>query len=187
MPNVNRQISPFVGGGNPDTFTEPVSTTPGAYQPYAGGDLGTIYDYNDKTYQKVRLDSGATAATATGVVAANQLAFWKDRSQYLVTNDSTQALFAGAANSFRNNVAGVFRSAVAAGYQCFVLTKGRQINLKEAGSATAGMILEANSGTAADSLGIAVGTGPGYIGLGVVTTATSGTTCVADFDIPGIP
>ncbi len=187
MPNVNRQISPYIGTGNPDTYTEAVSTTPGTFSPYAGGDLGTAYDYNDKTYQKVRLDSGATSATSTGAVAANQLAFWKDRANYIVTNDSRFALFAGVANSFRNNVAGLFRSAVPAGNQCFVLIAGRQVNVKEAGSATEGMLLEANSGTSADALGVVVGTNVGYSNLGVVTTATSGTTCVADFQIPNIP
>lgn len=187
MPNVNRIISPFIGTGNPDTYTEPVSTTPGAYQPYAGGDLGNAYDFNDKAYQKVRLDSGATSATPTGVVAANQVAFWKDRGNYVVTNDSRFAMFNGVANSFRNNVAGLFRAAVPAGSQCFVLIRGRQVNVKEAGSATEGMLLEANSGTNADALGVAVGTAPSYYTIGVVTTATTATVCVADFDIPNIP
>jgi tRNA G18 (ribose-2'-O)-methylase SpoU len=189
MPNVNRIISPFLGGtGNPDTYTETASTTPGSYSPYAGGDLGTAYDTNDRTYQKVTLDSGATSATPAGAVAANQLAYWKDRSNYIVTNDSRFALFAGTANSFRNNVAGLFRSAVAAGANCFILQRGRQVNVKEVGSATTGMLLVAStSTTAADALGVAINTAAPCMPLGVVTTATSGTTCVADFDIPNIP
>lgn len=187
MPNVTRIISPYIGTGNPDTFTEVTSTTPGTFRPYAGGDLGTAYDWNDKTYQKVLCDSGATSATPTGAVAANELAFWKDRSNYIVTNDQRFALFGGVADSFRNNVAGIFRSAVPAGAQCFVLIEGRQVNIKEAGSATAGMLLVANTGSNADSLGVALGTAPGYVTLGVVTTATAANVAVCDFSIPNIP
>lgn len=188
MPNVNRIISPYIGNGNPDTYTELASTTPGANLPYAGGDLGTAYDSNDKTYQKVVLDSGATSATPTGAVAANQLAYWKDRANYIVTNDSRFAMFGGTANSFRNNVAGLFRSAVPAGAAFFVLQRGRSVNVKEVGSATQGMQLVAStSTTAADALGVAINTAAPCTPLGIVITATSGTTCVADFDMPNIP
>lgn len=188
MPNVNRISTPYIGGGNPDTWSEPVSNVPGAYQPYAGGDLGNAYDWNDKAYQKVRLDSGATSATPAGAVAANQLAYWKDRANYIVTNDSRFGLLGGTANSFRNNVAGLFRAAVPAGNQCFILQRGRQVNVLEAGSATPGMILVSDtSTTAAQSLGVAIGTAPPVYPLGVVVTATSGGFCVADFDIPNVP
>lgn len=189
MPNVNRIISPYLGGtGNPDTYVEQTSAVPGAFSPYAGGDLGTAYDTNDKAYQKVTLDSGATSATPTGAVAANQLAYWKDRSNYVVTNDSRFALFANTALSFRNNVAGLFRSAVPAGANCFVLQRGRNVSVKEVGSATPGMQLVAStSTTAADALGVAINTAAPCTPLGVVITATSGTTCTADFDMPNIP
>lgn len=192
MPNVNRIISPFIQSGNPDTDYQTGafsgSTTPGNYIPYAGGDLGCTYDYNDKTYQKVYLDSGATSASPAGVVAATQLAYWKDRANYIVTNDSRFALFGGVANSFRNNVAGLFRAAVPAGSFCWVLQRGRAVTVKEVGSATQGMLLIAStSTTAADSLGVAINTAPNCIPLGVVITATSGTSCTADFDMPNIP
>jgi hypothetical protein len=181
-------MSPYVGTGNPDTFTEAVSTTPGSYSPYAGGDLGNSVDWNDKEYQKVRLDSGATSATPAGAVAANMLAYWKDRGNYIVTNDTRFAMFNGVANSWRNNVAGVFRSAVPAGNQCFLLQRGRGISVKEAGSATEGMLLVANtSTTAADALGTAIGTAPAVLDFGVVISATVANVCVADLDIPNIP
>lgn len=191
MPNVNRIISPYIQNGNPDTDYQTVSynpTTPGANLPYAGGDIGNAYDANDKAYQKVYLDSGATSASPSGVVAATQLAYWKDRGNYIVTNDSRFALLNNTALSFRNNVAGVFRAAVPAGSFCWVLQRGRAINLKEVGSATPGMILVAStSTTAADSLGVAINTAAPCMPLGVVRTSTSGTTCVADFDLPNIP
>lgn len=180
MPNTNRTQTQYVVTGNPDTVN--------ASDPYFAGQIGQSIDVNDREYQFVQLDSGATASTATGVVAANQLAYWHDRSQYIVTNDAANGLRGGAANSFRNNVAGVFRNAMTAGNYGFVLQRGRNVTVKEAGSATAGMLLEADSSvSAAQTLGVTVGTAPGYITLGVVTVATSGSTCSADLDIPNIP
>ena len=180
MPNTNRVQTQYVISGNPDTVNTATA--------YFDGQIGQSIDANDKEYQFVQLDSGATASTATGVVAANQLAYWHDRSQYIVTNDAANGLRGNAANSFRNNIAGIFRTAVTAGNYCFVLQRGRNITVKEAGSATAGMLLEGDSSTtAAQTLGVAVGTYPSYLALGVVTVATSGSTCTADIDISGIP
>jgi hypothetical protein len=178
MPNVNRTISPFIGSGNPDTYFE--------MNPYAPGDLGTAYDYNDRTYQRVVLDSGATSATPSGLVAANQLAFWKDRANYVVTNDSRMALLGGVADSFRNNAAGLFRTAVPAGASCFVLIRGRGVQVKSTGL-TAGMTVSANTGTAADAIGVAVGTAPSYQALGVTTGPTVTGNTPVNFDIPNIP
>ncbi len=191
MPNVNRIISPYIGSGNPDSDYQTgafagASATAGV--PYAAGDLGTAYDANDRTYQKVYLDSGATAASPAGVVAATQLAYWKDRTNYIVTNDTRFALFSDTLLSFRNNVAGLFRSAVPAGSFCWVLQRGRAVRVKEVGSATPGMVLISDtSTTAAQALGVAINTAPNCNPLGVVITATAGGFCVADFDMPNIP
>jgi hypothetical protein len=180
MPNANRIQSLYVSTGNPDTVNDSTLLRP--------GELGAAYDVTDRAYQLVQCDSGATAATPAGVVAANELAYWKDRSNYLVTNDSRFGLLSGIANSQRNNVAGIFRNAVTAGNYCFVLQRGRNISVKEVGSATAGMTLCAStSTTAADALGTAIGTSSPTQQIGIVVTATSGTTCVADVDIPNIP
>ena len=71
-------------------------------------------------------------------MAANQLAYWKDKSQYIVTNDVTQANAANMAgvawanSGFRNYVAGIFRSAVTAGRYCDILQRGRNISVSEA-------------------------------------------------------
>lgn len=184
MPNSSNQQPVWVGGAsnaNPDNYSE---VAPG----YAPGDLGVTTEWNDRSYQRVVLDSGATASSPAGVVAANELAYWKDRSKYIVTNDSSQALFNNTASSFRNNVAGVFRSAVTAGNACFVLQRGRQINVKEAGSATAGMILISDtSTTAAQGLGVAINTAPNCQQLGTVYTATAANVAVVDVDIASIP
>jgi len=180
MPNQNRVQTQYVISGNPDTVN--------AASAYFDGQIGQSIDVNDREYQFVQLDSGATASTATGVVAANQLAYWHDRSQYIVTNDSANALLSQTASSFRNNVAGVFRNAVTAGNYCFVLQQGRAITVKEAGSATAGMLLVCDtSTTAAQTLGVAINTAPPAQLLGVCRVATSGSTCTADLSIAGIP
>jgi hypothetical protein len=188
MPNVNRIISPFLGStGNPDTYVELPNPSPGAYSPYAGGDLGNAYDYNDRTYQKVTLDSGATSATPTGAVAANQVAFWKDRTNYVVTNDARFALFNNVANSYANNVAGIFRATIPPGSGCFVLIKGRAIPVKSAG-ATAGMMMVANQGsTAADASGTAIGTPPPTQSIGVAIASSAGGNTSVDVDMPNIP
>ena len=188
MPNANRIQTLYVVSGNPDTVNElPSSTTNVGTYPRTG-QLGQAGDFNDRAYQYVQLDSGATASSSAGVVAANEVAYWKDRSQYIVTNDSSQALFANTANSFRNNVAGIFRNAVTAGNYCYVLQRGRSISVKEAGSATPGMILVSDtSATAAQALGTAIGTAPPVQPLGVVVTATAANVCTADIDIPNIP
>lgn len=174
MPNVNRNLTPFLGQtGNPDTAVEPV--------PYAGGDLGTSWDVNNRTYTKV------TVATAATAVQPNQLAFWSDRANYVVTNVSTGANLGGVATSFRNNVAGVFRSAVPAGSGCFILIRGYNVPVREAGAAAGGQLLTANTGTNADALGTVVATYPGTQVIGVAISATSGGVCNADIDIGNIP
>ncbi|KKL05662.1 hypothetical protein LCGC14_2603770, partial [marine sediment metagenome] len=68
---------------------------------YYAGALGQRTSQDNKEYQLVRLDSGATASAATGVVAAGDLAFWKDKAPYLVTNDIAQAL--GAVDATNDN------------------------------------------------------------------------------------
>src|SRR5208282_4748900 len=116
-------LGPSSGGPNADPYA-----TLNANQLYKPGELGaTVPDVTmDRRWQLVQADSGNTAATATGVVAAGQLAFWKDKGNYLVTNDATQANAANApaggwgnaANATldaRNFVAGVFTNAVTPG------------------------------------------------------------------------
>ena len=184
MPNVRNTISGWIANGNPDTWYSTEAYT----SSYAAGDMGTLIENNDRSYQRAYLDSGATSATTSGAVAANQLLYWKDRSKYIVTNDVRFALFNDTALSFRNNVAGVARAAVPAGSHFWCLQRARQINVKEAGSATAGMTLIAStSTTAADALGVAINTAPNCLTLGVVYTATANNVCVADVDIAPIP
>lgn len=109
MASVYTRIStPYQPNGTAGLCNSPANTF------YAPGEIGAAYNDQStgKSYLRVKLDSGATSATAAGVVAANQLAFWKDRSQNLVTNDKVQA-DTGVAGAV-NRVAGIFQTAVTA-------------------------------------------------------------------------
>jgi hypothetical protein len=181
MPNANRLQTVYLKRGDPDLMNEASL--------YAPGELGQVFEANDKTYQIVKCDSGATAAAGAGVVTANDLAFWKDKDGYLVTNDSAQAIGAGTANAFRNQVAGVFRAAVTAGSYCAVLQRGDNIPVNATGGGI-GQTAIANSGTDADAAFVAVGTASTYVPLGVAREATGATTagmCNVDLNIPSIP
>ncbi len=177
MPNQIRILSPYIQSGNPDTYNVPAL--------YAPGDLGASWDVNDKTYAVVQLDSGATSATPTGAVAANQLAFWKSKTARIVTNDRRVALNNSVANASSNEVAGVFRSAVTAGYYTMVLCRAHAVLVKAGTVSGAGQLLTADTdANGPEVVGVAVGTAPGYATLGVSRAAATGGNVSADIDIP---
>ena len=179
--NANRVQTMYFNSGDPDTFDE--STL------YAPGHLGGIIEVKDKSYQIVRLDSGATASTSSGIVAANDLAFWKDKNTYLVTNDAAQAIGQPTANAYRNQAAGVFRNAVTAGNYCAVVQRGDAIPVNATGGGI-GQAAIANSGSDADVAFEAVGTMATYVTLGIARETTAATTagmCNVDLNIPSIP
>lgn len=187
--------------GNPDTtniapsdFGIPLTPTT-VNQGGQPGSLGLQFEAGIATnaYQRVQLDSGATASTGVGVVAANQLAYWKDKSKYLVTNDVNQANAANmqgvsfANSAFRNFLAGVFRSAITAGNFCDILQKGQKINVKTTGSANPGdWLVSDTSTTAAQAAVVTAGTAPGVKTVGVAAQATANSITVTDVDIPGV-
>lgn len=165
-----------VPNGNPNTWhgnTEGLGGS-GLLEP---GELGGVLPWDSDQYQLVKMDSGATSATATGVPAAGQLAFWKDRDNYLVTNDSRFAdsahIPAGTASrDHRNSVAGVIEMAVTGGEFFFVHQKGKS-NVKSSSSPAAGAVFVANTGTDANAVSVAAGTAPTSQVIGVVTSPTS--------------
>jgi hypothetical protein len=123
------------------------------------------------------------------VVTANDLAYWKDKDNYIVTNDQAQAIGAGVTNAWRNFVAGVFRNAVTAGYYCAILQSGDNIPVNATGGGI-GQTAIANSGSDADVAFEAVGTQATYQPLGIAREATGDTTagmCNVDLEIPAIP
>ncbi len=182
MPNTPNRQTQYIHAGNPDTDDRSPL--------YAEGELGMVLQANDRSYQRVQLDSGATSATSTGVVTANDLAFWKAKGpDYIVTNDQAQAIGSGVSNAWRNQVAGVFRAAITAGNFCFVLQRGDLIPVNATGGGN-GQTAIANSGSDADVAFEAVGTQATYSPLGIAREATGDTTAGmanVDLNIPSIP
>jgi hypothetical protein len=126
---------------------------------YKGGELGSrITDGIGRVYQTVLCDSGPAS------VAAGDVAFWKTRASYVVTNKLADA------PEGRNGVAGMFLMAVTPGNYCRVQIGGRSFTgIKTAGAPNQGMIAVANSGSSADVIGIPAGTAPTYTPLGTFT------------------
>ena len=178
--NRNREGTVYIPTRNPDT----VNYTPN----YAPGELGVYYEFNQNAYQIVQLDSGATSATPTGVVAANELAFWKDKANYIVTNDVRLAMGGQGANSaFRNFVAGVFRVAATAGNIVHVLQKGNSIAVKSDGNGAIGDTAVADtSTTTARVTAVTAGTAATCNPLGTIRGASSGGNINVDLNIPSV-
>lgn len=182
MPNTpNTQTMHMGNASGPDAFNESVLEDP--------GQLGAPHHSSDSSYQRVKLDSGATSATTVGAVAANQLAYWKDKDSYVVTNDSRQTIGGPiSTGAFRNFVAGVFRTSVTAGYYCDILQSGDNISVADGGNTfVVGASVIAESGTAAAADVIAVGVAPTYRVLGIARGAASGGNVSVDVSIAPIP
>jgi hypothetical protein len=169
MPQV-ATFTPFIPGtGNPDTAYEAT--------PYTAGQVGKPFPWGNMTYMEVQVHSGANAT------AAGQVAFWQDRANNVVTNVAANALLNAVATSNRNNVAGIFRGVIPAGSYGFIVTQGTGVPVLEAGAGAGGMQLVANTGTAADALGVAIGTPAPVQQIGVVTANFSGGKVTATINI----
>lgn len=178
--NKNRDGTIYSPTGNPDT----ANYTPA----YAPGEMGVYYDFGQRSYQIVQLDSGATSATPTGAVATNQLAYWKDKANYIVTNDARFALGGQGANSaYRNFVAGVFRTTVTAGNICHIIQRGNNIGVASDGSGAVGdSAICATSTTLAQVTNVAAGTAAGPQVLGVIRGPAVSSVIPVDLNIPSI-
>lgn len=183
--------NPFMPQGTPDKTNAP---TP-VYDP---GEVGC--SFNDQNiggaYLRVLLDSGATSATPTGAVAQGQLAFWKNQSQSLVTNDQRMCDVgpAGAAN----RVAGIFQLAVTAApgvngtngqplqYMCDLIIQRGSAPVLCSSTPVAGQTASANtSAGTANAIATAVGTASPtqQIGVWASATAISGSLFPCDVNI----
>lgn len=177
MPNREFQNALFLDGGFGMTM-DPTSS-------YLRGMLGSVVTIKDtdgvaKRGQVVQYDSVATVAAADGSVA-----WWVDRSKYLVSVDI------GA--SARGNRAGVIRSAATVNQGCVVQQGGKCATLfldsPTAAPTTAGLIVIPSASSAkADCL--AAGSAATYPALGVSAGTQDSTTKKADviLDIePNVP
>lgn len=165
--NNGRNNLPFVMTGNPETVDDA--------SPYAPGQIGSLFSRGSETFQYVKLDTGATAAAAVAP-AANQVVYWKDRDDFLVTNDLAQSA------ASRNGVAGILRCAATAGYYVFI-QKGGLCSVATAGSPAVGDIAVPNSGSAADVTPITAGTAPTYVQVGVYQTTATNSVATVDLKL----
>ena len=173
--------------GNPDT----THITSDDFNSLGGqpGSLGLRFEAGNplRTYQRVLVDSGATSATPAGAVAANDLAYWRDKDTYKVTNDSRFAMNGAASGAYRNYVAGVFRIAATAGRYVDIVQRGNSIPIADGGNTFAAGETVFPEATTTDSAvdRTAIGTYPGVQVLGVARGAASGGFVNVDIDIPG--
>lgn len=173
--------------GNPDTTN--ISTTDFNSLGGQPGQLGLEHEAGNpaRSYQRVQLDSGATAATPAGVVAVGDLLYWKDKSVYLVTNDSRFAMNgAAAASAFRNYGAGIARIAATAGYYIDICLRGQSIPCADGGNTFAAgeQVFAANSTTNSALDRVAIGTAATGAVLGTARGAAANGLVNVDLDIP---
>lgn len=150
------------------------------------GGLGLKHESGNpgRTYQRVKLDSGATSATPVGAVAANALAYWKDNVNYIVTNDRRFSVYGSATQAYQNSVAGVFRLAATAGYYVDILKRATNIPVLDGDNSFAAgesVIAENDAAAAADR--VAVGTAPGFQRIGFARGAAANGVVNIDLDI----
>lgn len=204
MPNLVRGDSLYLQNGTPDSFVQALTggpgdlpgtpTTPGSYTPYAPGQEGLSFELNDKTYTPVIVDSGCTAATPVGLVAAGQLLFWKDKPNRIVTNDQRMAYGGSTTNAARNFVAGIARTAVTAanlgtgGALICMLVKGYNISVASDGSGGVGQsaIADGTAGTARVTP-IAVGGQQTYQNIGYMRSTPANSAVNVDVELPILP
>ena len=124
MPTNNRHQIQYVRGGDWNARNE-------TYDSYVhDGQLGQKTTIDDTDYITVKLDSGATSSVPQGAQAANDLAYWKNRRDGLVTHD------ARVAEMGIESVAGVFPVVVTAGNVTAIKgIKSRNVSVLVDGSA----------------------------------------------------
>lgn len=178
MPSGRINQTLYTGPGN----IESMNTTT-LYKP---GELGSQIQVGQKAYQLIQLDSGALATTAAGVPLAGQIAFWKDKTKYLVTNDRIQAQ--GGVTNSRNLFAGVFcattfggaagTASLTGGNYGVVQQRGPHVGVwTNASTLTSGLVISpSTSGTLPDTVNVAVGTAPGAPVVGIATAANGAVT-----------
>ena len=185
MPYNIRQQPIYIPTGDPETVNEPSLQYPGqlgmhatVQQPGPRTAAGAE-DGRAKTYQLVRTDSTMTVAPFRGAVA-----FWADKTQYLVTTTVTAL--------GRGRVAGVFQNAISPGNYGFIQTQGpatvKFIDGVTAAPTVAGLHV-IPSATAGKADCLAAGTAATYPLLGVSSGAynAAAAEAVVDLDVPFTP
>jgi hypothetical protein len=136
-------------------------------------------DYRYKTYQLVQVDSTVTTAPFRGAVA-----WWSDKTRYLVTTSPTAL--------GRGRIAGVFQNAITAGNYGCIQTQGpgtvKFVDAPTAAPTVAGLIV-IPSATAGKADCLAAGSAATYPALGVSAGVynAAAAEAVVDLDVPETP
>jgi len=153
---------------------------------YAPGEIGCAFnDQQGGSYLRVKLDSGATSSSAVGVVAAGQLAFWKDQTAGIVTNDKNQC-DVGPSGAI-NRVAGIFQLAVSTApgtndaqgnpvmYVCDLIIQKKGYSVAATGTLIAGAVAIADTTASVSRIisAATVTTAPVSQVIGIVASATA--------------
>lgn len=187
--NYGGQQAAWSPTGDPETLNEAVipSTIRGQLGIHlqvkdpgpAGTPTGSSAVSRDKTYQLVRSDSTMSVAPFRGAVA-----WWSDKSKYLVTTTVTTL--------GRGRIAGVFGNAVTPGNYCYIQTNGpctvKIVDAPVSAPLAAGNIV-IPSATNAKADVLAAGTAATYPILGYSASAmsVSDSTALVDLDVPYTP
>lgn len=153
---------------------------------YKPGELGSQIQLGPKAYQLVQVDSGAVAATGAGhAPQCGDLAYWKDRSKYLVTNDKVQAETgnqSGACGVFCSLTQGAAGTAsITPGNYGVIQQRGTHVGVLTVSTAAAKNDLLAAAATASSAtpavIKFSTGTAPTtFPQIGVATAATGAVT-----------
>ena len=179
--NITKQSIYLGAGGTPETLNETA--------PYKAGELGARFTIAGRRYQIVDLDSGATSSVGAGAPAANDLLFWKDKANYIVTHDIAQAIGAQdtTQDNKRNSVAGVLLIAATAGNRIAMQVRGRRnVGSDGGGDFTIGDLAIAADNTSAQIDRMAAGTAPTHTVVGTVAVAEASNVTALDLSLPEV-
>lgn len=144
---------------------------------YKPGELGSRdIDTTGREWQLVVCDSGPAS------VAAGDLAFWKNKTNYQVTNKLADA------PEGRNSVAGIFTNAVTPGNYTAIQVRGASFHgLNCTTTPAVGDVAVANTGTGKDVVGVNQGTAPTCIPVGVFSSTQSSNLISVDLKLGDQP
>jgi hypothetical protein len=186
MPNANRGTSLFLGtAGGPDNVNVSLSSPPvaGSFTPYAPGDLGVTFEYQDKAYTVVVLDSGATSANPVGAPAKNNVLFWKDKANRIVTNDFRQCITPTVPGASQAGVLRITPGTLGTGGNMIcMLIRGYAIPVTSGTSAIGPVMVDTTASTA--RVVTAVGTA---VQFGSAIAANAGGNVTMNVDVPQLP
>lgn len=187
MPN-NVRIQPlYLQSGDPESENVVSLLYPGQLggrttvkQPAIGGNPTAAGQFRSKTYQLVQTDSTMAVAPYAGAVA-----WWADKTKYLVTTDPTKL--------GRGRVAGVFRNAITPGNYGCIQTQGPCPNVKfvdaptSTPDATGKLVVPSATAGKADCLAAGIAATYPTLGESAGAISVSDSTAPVDLDVPETP